>query len=209
MDYHYVATTTFTAGSSAILMNPINMSPRAGTEADGFAYFRIKKLKFRYVPNSNPSGSSAAGMASGVPMTLPTTVAEVSELLDSVPHGPAPSTVMTETNWTRWVNVRKEVLRGSIEWYNTFAGGFTQQFDVPCTLCFAGTSTDVLLYEIFFTLEFKDPVATANTPDAVLLRVQLRKQAQEAVLLNERRKLLSLLSVSPTPPSSSPVVTGK
>lgn len=193
MDFHYSATSTLVAGAQAILMNPTNLAVRSSTEADGFTYFRIKKLKFRFIPNGLPTGNSAIGVVSGVPNTLPSTYAQVSELLDSTVHASA-STYPLETNWTRWVSVRKEVLKGPIEWYNTFAGSFAQEFDVPCTMCLAGTGTDVLLYEIFFTLEFKDPVATANTPAAVALRTQARKLVQESIQENEKRRILALLS---------------
>ncbi len=204
MSFHFVGTQALTAGAAAFALNPTNLSPRAATEADGFTYWRMRSLRFRYINNSAPTGPSALGVIGGAPNTLPANLGQVGELLDSCcrPTVTAAGSVIL-ARWSEWVHVRKELVQGPLPWYNTFPGTFAAEFDAPCTMCFAGSGTDSFLYELRFVLEFKDPANTGNTPAAVTLRQKLREDKKRLVAEAERKALIKILS--PVEMTSSPL----
>ncbi len=199
MEFHVVGTLALTAGAYNSPCTPSNLAPRAGSEADGFTYWRLKSLRFRFIPNATTALLASMGVVAGQPNTLPTTSTQVSELIDSTPHGLA----TVQLNWSDWVNVRKEVCAGAVPWYNTFPGTFNAGLDYPCTLVVGGNGTDSFVYELRFTLQFKDPAATANTPAAILLRDRSRIERELAQREEEKKKLLQILSLVPATSSLS------
>lgn len=194
MQFSFLAVVTNAGGVTNFSCTPGNLSPRAGAEADGFTYYRLRSLRFRYINNTTTAAASAMGVIGGQPNTLPANTGQVGELLDSTCRPPSPSAIVILTAWSEWVNVRKEILAGPLPWYNTFNGSFAAEFDAPCTMCIAGGTTDSYLYQLKFTLEFKDAANTANTPVALELRDRQREERRRRLADAERKTLLRVLA---------------
>jgi hypothetical protein len=177
------------------------MSPRAGTEADCWQWYRLKSLKFRLLGLST---TSYCGFVEGKPDTLPASGAQIMELLDSVAHmGPQ------ETVWSRWVNVPKKALAGPLPWYKTVLGGATDEEEVNGFLVLAGTGTATVNVEYYFTFEFKGPIATANTPLMAELTRKLREEKTRLHAEKRRGELLAQLSAPGLTGPSSALQTPK
>ncbi len=195
MTFHYDSTFTLSSGATSLAVSPA-LSPRFGTEADAFEWYRIKALKFRIFAFTT---AAYVGFVEGKPDTLPSSGAQVMELLDSVHHqGPL------ETGWSRWVNVPKKALAGSLPWYKTIVGAATDEEELCGVLCAAGTGTNALNVEFFTVVEFKGPIATANTPAMVEFSQKMREARLAAHALRRRAALLATLGSAPAVVATKP-----
>ncbi len=115
------------------------------------------------------------------------------ELLDAVHHqGPL------ETCWSRWVNVPRVALQGSLPWYKTIVGAATDEEELCGVLAAAGSGTNSLNVEFYVVVEFKGPIATANTPMMVEFARQMREARLAAHAVRKRAALLATLGSAPT-----------
>lgn len=196
MGFRFVAAGSLSSGAASINLLPAIISSRLGTEADGFSFYRVRSLKFRL--HRAPSGANtvSAGYVAGNPNTLPTTQAQISELLCGV------VLPVAHTIPTGWATVPRKELAGALPWYKTISGTDAADFEYPGLLVLAGTTTDPYLMEIAGVYEFKDPVATANTPEEVLMVRQLRASRQERARQQARDAVLRV--ISPTAPGAVP-----
>jgi len=192
MDFHLVISGVLTAGAQNFPLVPANYGTRCADAGDEWGYFRCLKYKFRLA--STTAALAIAGVAMGVPITVPSGLAQVSELLSSVAHLGDTS----ELNWSRWISVPKTICQGNIPWYKTVAGSEAVQIEAPLTLCCSGTGTNAYYVEVFFTLEFRDPVDASNTPVALELRNKMREERVRQEVGSQRQRLLKLLA-APTP----------
>lgn len=175
--FHYVLNAALVAGASNFVLSPnASVSPRALIEADGWAHFRVRSLKFRLHPDPTAGNavSSAAGFVGGVQDTPPATIGAISELI--------PSAFLSggETIPTEWVHVPREDLAGPLPWYKAIPGAADPTEEAPGIICVAGTGTDTYALEMRGVFEFKTAVAIANTPEELrlvkeLLALRLRK----------------------------------
>jgi len=188
MPFRYVLNAAMTAGTAALVVSPA-LTARATTEADAWAHFRVRKLRFRLHPRAV---LSAVGYVGGVQDTTPSSVAQIVELI--------PSTYIAgnTTIPSSWVSVPQKDLAGPFPWYKTVAGGADPTEEAPGVICIGGTSTDAFSLEFEVTFEFKTSVATANTPVALQLRERVRSERIMREFAVERNRLLKILGVSPT-----------
>jgi hypothetical protein len=189
--FHNILQSALTGGVNAFIVSPNNsLSPRALTEADCWTHFRVRRLRFRLHPQGAGNTLQAVGYIGGIQTTAPATVAQVGELLPSVPLG-------GDANCpTSWVNVSRGDLSGPLPWYKTIPGAADAEESAPGALCVAGTGTDTFCLEMSGVFEFKTAVATANTPFAVELRERLRTEMIRLVRTAERERMLKVLSTS-------------
>ncbi len=199
--FHNLIVSTLSSGTQTFFLAPIgNISPRAQTEADAWQHFRVKQFSFRLLPNLSRTQRIAVGLIGGVPDTVPTTVAQVMELLPSV------TLENGQIVPTEWVRVPAIDLSGPLPWYKTVAGGADVSEESPAVLAIAGTGTDPYVLEVRGVFEFKVACATANTPMAVNLRRLLREEKLLSVMSRERDILLKILrSGGGEPPVLPPV----
>lgn len=168
--------------------------PRVLAEADGWAHFRVLRLKFRLHCLASTTGVQVAGYIGGVQDTGPSTVSAVSELI--------PSTVITsrQTTPSPWVNVSKSDLAGPFPWYKSVPGAADPTEESPGAVYIAGDgATDAFAVEFAGVMEFKVAAATANTPQEIKLIAELRLLRQKVHKEKRREDLLRVLA----PPGST------
>ncbi len=188
MPFRFVLSGTMTSGLSSFAASPAGLSPRMLTEADAWAVYRLKQLRFRLRRGSD-TAAQAAGYVSGVPNTIPANLNSVTELINSTYLAPS------DTRPSDWVNVRKDDLRGQFPWYKTISGTEVADITEPGVICIVGpTATGAWNLEIEGVIEFKDSVATANTPMELELRRKLRELRLKEAQDKERVRLLSALA---------------
>ncbi len=183
MTFHFVQTVSLTAGAASIALDPNGVSSRCLAEADAWEWYRVLDLKFRTFASTTPA---YVGFVEGKPDTFPNTGTTIMELLDSVAHNAG-----SETCWSRWVKVPKRALAGPLPWYKTIQGLATDEEELVGFLAMAGTGTNVVLVEYYITMEFKGPIATANTPAMLALRAKEREERRVLRALRAREQLLS------------------
>jgi hypothetical protein len=191
MDFHGFFRVALAAGAVSFAINPSNLSsamPRLLAEADGWVSYRVKKMRFRLHPSATITADQAGGFVGGVQDTTPATLATIGELL--------PSTVLAirQVTPTNWVNVPKADLAGPFPWYKAQTGTPDASEEQPGTLVFAGTGTEIVLFELYATYEFKTGVSTSNTPAAVAVREQRRREREELARLREVARLKPVIS---------------
>jgi len=193
MPFHFFFSTAMVGGTLNLTCTPANFSSRAGVEADAWAHFKVRNLRFRLHPNTDSGlNPRAAGWVGGVQDTPPSTITQVMELL--------PSTIITDNQTTPsdWVSVPKADLAGPFPWYKTVAGAADPTEESPGAIIIAGTGTEVIQLEIRGIFEFKTSVATANTPAARMLRERVRAERLASLTQKEKEVLLKILQ-SPVP----------
>jgi len=190
--FHYVLNASLVAGVSNFPLSPnASVSPRAVVEADTWAHFRVRRLKFRLHPDptSGNAVSSAAGYVGGIQDTVPATVGAITELLPSAFLSGGTSLP------TEWVVVTAKDLAGPLPWYKTIPGSADPTEEAPGTICVAGVSTDTYAIEFRGVFEFKVAVSTANTP----LMVEARRLRIEQARASQRTRLVAALSGAALP----------
>jgi hypothetical protein len=184
--FHTITSQTMAGGVLTLSAQPSTISPRLNTECDAFAFYRIRSLKFRLHPPA--AHQYNAGWVPGYPNTPPSTLAQVGELIEA--------TVINATYSvpSSWVKVAKSSLSGPLPWYKTVSGTDAADFEVPGSIVVVGVSTDVVLIEIEGVYEFKEPIATANTPEQIALQQRIRLLGEESAKAVARDRMLKVLS---------------
>jgi len=103
-----------------------------------------------------------------------------------------------QTTPSDWAAPTASELAGPLPWYKTVVGGADSTEEAPGALCVAGTGTDTVIIEQRGVFQFKTSASTSNTPAAVALREQARKQMVEVAVRRERLAILKVLGMSPT-----------
>lgn len=189
--FHNVVVGALVAGVSGFLASPnATMSARSATEADAWAHFRIRSLKFRLRVDPGVANATdlAAGFVGGVQDTSPASIANVVELLPSVYLAGG------ETIPTEWMVVPKADLSGPLPWYKTIPGTADATEEAPGAISIVGNGTSSFALEVRGVFEFKVSVATANTPKALALRRELSQLRTEKALEMQRDRLLSAIT---------------
>ncbi len=204
--FHYILQGTAAGNVFQFNVQPSsNFGTRVVVEADVWAHFRVKNLKFRLHPSAG-SGSAAAGFVGGVQDTLPGTLAQVSELLPSV-FTSTDSTVPTE-----WALPTRQELAGALPWYKSVPGSADATEESVGSMCvWTSGATDVFYLEMRGVFEFKTSVSTGNTP-AQLARVMAeRDERREASRARQRDLLLEVLAAPQrsSPPQAAAIVPRK
>ncbi len=168
--FHQINQEVLAAGVLSGPIRPDQFGTSLNAVSDGYELFRVTSLRFRVF--SLASGC-IAGVVTSVPNTVPSSSAQIGELLESVQHNGT-----KETTWSRWVNVRKDTISGPFNWYHTRVGTFDVTEAAPATVCYAGTGTETLAVEWSGVMQFKDPAAIANTPAQLALVRELRVQRE-------------------------------
>jgi len=165
------------------------MGTRVQAEADAWAHFRMRKLKIRLnpAPVGNTSGQ-AAGYVGGIQDTVPSTVAQISELL------PAVFMQLGQTVPSEWTSVKQEDLSGPIPWYKALVGAADNLEEAPGTIVVAGASTNAFILELRGVIEFKVAVAPANTPMAVAARLAGQEERLRILREAERTRIMRAIS---------------
>ncbi len=194
MTFHRHTLQTMSSGTGSLAFTPGALGQRFQAEADAWTLFRLLSAKFRIFGDSTLAVATpaACGVVEGVPDTLPTTVATITDLLPSVTHMGA-----NQSRWSQWVTIPKSMLAGQIPWYQTSAGTFPSVAEVPCTFVFVGGSTSaVIALEILWTAQFKSQVPTTSTPMQLALAERIRAERLLHKQMTEKRKMMELLSSS-------------
>jgi hypothetical protein len=205
VEFHFLINSVFASNVFNILFNASAMSTystRWAAEADLWAHFRVKALKFRLHPmGPSVTNNQAIGFVGGVQDTLPGTVPLVMELLPST-FLSTESTVPTE-----WVVVPKQQLAGPLPWYKAINGAADATEESPGAVVISGVTSDGFIAEFRTLIEFKTAVAAANTP--LIDQARLIARAEKVRLLREREAarvnalLVTQLTLVPSPLSTS------
>jgi hypothetical protein len=180
-----------TAAAQAYKVNATGLgaiSTRFASEADGWGLYRVKAFRFRLLPSSAAAGQS--GGLAPVCDTLPSTSANILELNESVYIPPA------QVVPTQWVRASRTTCAGPMAWYKTFDGASDTSEETPFYFVYIQGAAVLASIELFITVEFKMPVAPANTPAQLQLLHSYRKARLEQAA-SARRNLL-LASLAPT-----------
>lgn len=192
MPIHYVVNTTFTAGVLSMTLAPA-LFPRALIEADVWAHFRVRQLRFRLLPTSPTTVAQAIGFVGGIEDTPPTTLQMVSELLSSTAKG------VGQTTPTPWVRATRQELAGPFPWYKTVVGTADATEESPGQIVAVGTGTEAVTVEFKAVFEFKTSLNSGNTPEGLRLRALLRAERKSQVLAKERQVLLKIIATGSDP----------
>lgn len=192
--FHFLGQSSFTSGAFAAPLNPASLSgssSKLAAEADAWAHFRVRDLRFRLHPSS-VNNSQAMGFVGGVQDTPPATIGAVGELISST-FVDSSQTVPSE-----WVRVAPSEYSGPLPWYKTVQGSADATEESPGSFVLAGAGTDAFVFEVRGVMEFKTAVATANTPEAVALLKRFRQIRLSQEQARERDALLKVLASSPS-----------
>lgn len=190
--FHTVTQGALAGGTAFSLVSPSTfMSPRALIEADAWAHFRLKALKFRLHSNDTITAMLSAGFVGGVQDTAPSSSSQISELIPSCFRG------IQQTVPTDWVHVSQSELAGPLPWYKTVAGTADATEEAPGYICLGGSATSAYTIELRGVYEFKTSVATTNTPMEVELRRRIREERRRVADLAERTKILQVIATPP------------
>lgn len=193
LPFHYVQYVALVAGVQSFNGNPAGLSPRALVEADSWAHFRLRSLRFRLHPASSaPTDFQVAVWVPGVQDTPPATQGNAAEILNCAVLG-SRTTVPTS-----WVNVMKEDLAGPLPWYKSITGTADATEEAPGAVYALGSTTNPVCIEFAGVFEFKGAVASANTPMALKLLAELRAARAAHSDQRAREKVVALLGTRPT-----------
>ena len=201
MPFHGYVSAALVSGTASAQVSPSGLAgiaPRVLVEADTWAHFRVRSLALRLHRNNATTGAQAIGFVGGVQDTLPSTVAQISELLSSAICGDQ-LTVPGE-----WVRPRAEELAGPFPWYKSVNGAADGTEEGPGYIVIAGNTTEVYSYEVRGVIEFKTAISTSNTPAEVRLLGQLRALRLAQTQARNRAAVTRLLT---GPPVALPSVT--
>jgi len=174
------------AGANSLVVRPDSFGTAISSISDGFALFRVKRLRFRCFAFT---AACAVGVVTSIPNTLPASRTAVIELRDSITHE-----ALLQTSWSNWVNVSPSTFSGPFTWYHTRAGTYDFTETIPCTFVAFGAGTNVVDLEIFGVMEFKDEVPTTSTPEERALLTAFRAKRDSDDKLRARARQLALLS---------------
>ncbi len=192
MPVHYLFTGSLVSAATTILMCP-SVFPRALIEADTWAHFRVKSLRFRvHPPTTAPTQFHIGAYLPGVQDTAPNSLANAAELLNSAVIS------NRSTAPTQWVKVSKADLAGPIPWYKSLQGAASTTEEAPGYLVVIGTGTEVYNIEVYATFEFKAAVASNNTPAELKLLAQFREKRAAREREAERKYVIELLGAKAT-----------
>lgn len=193
-------TTALAAGVTTVSLIPGNFvgSTRMVAAVDGYAFFRIRRLRFR-LHRTADTNLQVAGYIPGNPNTLPSTVTQMGELMYGT------TLVPSYTQPSQWVSVGKRELAGPLPWYKTVPGTDPLDFEAPGSIQILGTSTGAVLFEMEGEYEFKEALSTGNTPAIAELVRRERALRRQEVENATRAKLLRALS---TPGAGEPSTGG-
>jgi hypothetical protein len=191
IEFHLLVNSTFTSGLFGLTMSPTALSTfstRMVAEADLWAHFRVRALKFRLHPMaSTVNNNQAAGFVGGVQDVTPGTVPLVCELIPST-FLSVESTVPTE-----WVSVSKKDLAGPLPWYKATTGSADATEEAPGVVCVVGSSSEAFILEMRCLVDFKTAVAPANSPVALQARAMVRAERQRLERERQARSVRALL----------------
>jgi hypothetical protein len=196
MNFHSIGRPTLSSGTSQLSVSP-SLFSRAASIADTYALYRFVELDFRLHPDSTLTGMQTAAFLPGVTDAPPANFGNAGEVIKSVALG-ARATVPTE-----WVRCNMRDLSSYMSWYKTIAGTPDADVEAQGLIALTGSSADVVCYEIRAVIEFRDPVASANTP-----------MVKEQLMRKERERILKVLAIGlpvkqePTSPIGSRQLTG-
>lgn len=192
--FHYVTGGALVAGVAGILAYPSSF-PRVLAEADAWAQFRVRQLRFRLLPSATtttPLGLQAAGYVPGIQDTQPASVNQVVELVNSCARGTSQDVP------TNWVTVGRADLAGPLPWYKSIPGAADATEEAPGSIFIGGTGTEPYLIEIAGVFEFKGGVNTANTPVALAAASALREERVRLAREAAKSRILGVITtVSP------------
>lgn len=196
MAFHLITSQAMSASTANIVMKPSSVGgTRFLSEADAWTLFRIKSCRFRILGDTTHTVAgtvACCGVVEGVPATIPSTQAQISELLASTVHGGT-----GQTMWSKWVQVPSAICAGEFPWYQTIIGALQLVESAPFTFCFAGTATGIILLELFWVAEFKGQANTANTPSQISLLRAVRSERELAIRRIEHERIMGVLGSLP------------
>lgn len=189
LHFKFLNTGAMSSGLATIPVAPVNaLSPRAAIEADSWALYRLKQLRFRLRRVGTITSLHVAAFIAGVTDASPT----ASALSECIPRTILYATDSVPSDWTR---VPAADLVGYQPWYKTVAGSPSTDVEVLGNIFIAGTTTESYAIEIEGVLEFRDGVPAGATPMPLMRQVQVQAK-REKFIAAERARLLGLLSAS-------------
>lgn len=189
MPFSLVQTITLSGGTFSFQLTCANLGARIVTESDAWALFRLRSFRFRLLPRTAMTSLfQVAAFIGSDQDTIPSTVTQLSEI--------ACRSVISSTQSSpgQWGSVPRKLLSGMFPWYRTLAGAEPANESNPGALAMAGTGTDTVALEFEGTIEFKQGLDPANTPEAVALYAQIRQLRCQALHEKEKARLLVALS---------------
>lgn len=193
---HFTWSGSLSGGAGSLQLSPSGItsnSTRLLNEADAWAHFRVRQLRFRlHRPATAINGTQAMGFVGGIQDTPPSTVATVTELLPSV------VLAVSQTVPTEWKSPSAKELAGTFPWYKSINGAADASEEAPGALVIAGGTTDAIFAEVYAVFEFKTSVATANTPMEIRVLLDARARREAQAREQARRAVTRVLSGPPT-----------
>jgi hypothetical protein len=189
VNFRLVQAASLTTGMLQISLQPgsLSGSTRIPEVADGFAFYKLTRLRFRMHRSADANPCSIA-FVPGAPNTVPATASAANELLHGTYY------VNTYTAPSQWVKVPAADLKGQFEWYKTITGTEVADLAYPGSITAQGTTTDAIVYEIVGTYVFKEPISTANTPAELALLRRMRQDREVAARAAAKDRMLKILS---------------
>jgi len=188
--FHFLLAKQMASNVGAIQVSPSGLGLRAATEADGWASFRVRSMRFRIHPGVAGDGPFSVGYLGSIADTAPSTIAGLMELQPSIYQANLTTTP------SGWMNVGKEDLAGPFPWYKSINGAADTTEEAPGSLYFvtgAATTNAIVNLEVYITLEFKTSVTTGSTPMQIMLLKRIRQERLDHARAVERETLLKIL----------------
>jgi hypothetical protein len=178
--FHHVVSAALSSGSANVAIRPSSGNLGAASAMyTAFDLYRLRKLRFRLLPNTSMGTAQVAGFYPEAVVTNPT-IANGSDCIDSC----YVNNDMTVPS--RWVNVPAVRIKGQVDWYKSQPDAGDIDLEDAGNICVSGTTTETYYLEVEGLWEFKNP----NNPAITLERIkdQVRAEMKETLLSSKITK---------------------
>lgn len=175
-----------TSAATQINVQPAGLGSRVLSVADGYEFYKVKKLEFRLEPattgaTASRTGTQAACFIAGITDVAPGNYQLASEVVEHVLLANA------QTTPSEWCRVPKSILSGYMPWYKTIVGTPDASVELQGVIYIINGGADSCQVHVRGVISFKAGVPTSSTP---MVR-------QLAEMRREKDRLLKILAVSP------------
>jgi hypothetical protein len=178
--FHHVVSAALASGSANLAVVPSSGNLGAAQYLySAYDLYRIRKLRFRLLPNTSMGTAQVAGFYPEAVVTNPT-IAAGTDCLDSCYIN------NDMTIPSRWVNVPPTRLKGLIDWYKCQPDAGDVDFETMGNILVSGTTTETYYLEVEGLWEFKNPNSASVLMEK--LKEQIRAEMKETLLSSKITK---------------------
>ncbi len=151
---HKFTSVTLSSGLAQVAVNAASAVLGATAQmADSFDLYRVRKLKYRILPETRTGAQTMAYYPETVVTVATNTINSENTDCVVLPGG--------QTYASDWAVVPPARLKAQLDWYKCIADASAGEFEDQGVLAFVGNASESVFFEVRATIEFKNPVDSA------------------------------------------------